>query len=61
MKSFFRSFAEGFFVLLPILIAYLMLGQLFDMMMALTQPVLDVLPARLFPGNGPTSSRPPEY
>lgn len=50
MKSFFRSFVEGFFVLLPILIAYLMLGQLFDMMMALTQPILDVLPARLFPG-----------
>ena len=50
MKSFFRSFVEGFFVLLPILIAYLMLGQLFDMTMALTQPVLDVLPARWFPG-----------
>ena len=50
MKGFFRSFVEGFFVLLPILIAYLLLGQLFDMTMALTQPILDVLPARLFPG-----------
>jgi uncharacterized membrane protein len=50
MKTFFRSFVEGFFVLLPILITYLMLGQLFDMTMALTQPILDVLPARLFPG-----------
>ena len=50
MKGFFRSFVEGFFVLLPILIAYLMLGQLFDMTMALTQPILDVLPSRLFPG-----------
>ena len=50
MKRFFKLFVEGFFVLLPVLIAYLMLGQLFDMTMALTQPVLDVLPARLFPG-----------
>jgi len=49
MNGFFRSFVEGFFVLLPILIAYLMLGQLFDMTMALTQPVLDVLPTSLFP------------
>lgn len=50
MKNFFRSFTKGFFVLLPFLIAYLMLGQLFDMMMALAQPVLDVLPASPFPG-----------
>ncbi|TDI37628.1 MAG: DUF502 domain-containing protein [Acidobacteria bacterium] len=37
-------FLEGFFILLPVLIAYLMLGQLFDMLMALTQPILDVMP-----------------
>lgn len=37
-------FLEGFFILLPVLIAYLMLGQLFDMLMAPTQPILDVLP-----------------
>lgn len=43
-------FLEGFFILLPVLIAYLMLGQLFDMLMALTQPILDVLPERFVPG-----------
>jgi uncharacterized membrane protein len=41
-------FLEGFFILLPLLIAYLMLGQLFDLLLALTQPVVDVLPTRLF-------------
>lgn len=35
---------EGFFILLPLLIAYLMLGQMFDALMALTLPVLDLLP-----------------
>ena len=34
----------GFFILLPFLLVYLMIGQLFDMMMALTQPIFDVLP-----------------
>lgn len=43
-----RKFVEGFFILLPALIAYLMLGQLFDGLLALTQPVIDVLPDRLF-------------
>ena len=43
-------FLEGFFILLPFLIAYLMLGQLFDMLMALTQPILDVMPERFVPG-----------
>lgn len=43
-------FLEGFFILLPVLIAYLMLGQLFDMLMALTQPILDVMPQGPFGG-----------
>ena len=39
---------EGFFILLPFLITYLMLGQVFDLLMALTQPVVDFLPTFLF-------------
>ena len=43
-----RKLVEGFFILLPVLIAYLMLGQLFDGLLALTQPVIDVMPPKLF-------------
>ena len=43
-----RKLVEGFFILLPVLIAYLMLGQLFDGLLALTQPLIDVMPPRLF-------------
>lgn len=42
------KFVDGFFILLPVLLAYLMLGQLFDGLMALTQPIIDVLPPSLF-------------
>ncbi|UCE62518.1 MAG: hypothetical protein JSU59_06385 [Nitrospirota bacterium] len=42
------KFVDGFFILLPVLLAYLMLGQLFDGLMALTQPIVDVLPTGLF-------------
>ena len=35
---------RGFFILLPFLIAYLMLGQLVDMLLGLTQPLIDVMP-----------------
>ena len=42
------KFVDGFFILLPVLLAYLLLGQLFDGLMALTQPIVDVLPASLF-------------
>ena len=42
-----KKLVEGFFILLPVLIAYLMLGQLFDGLLALTQPVVDVLPQKL--------------
>ena len=41
-------FVQGFLILLPFLIAYLMLGQVFDMLMALTQPIIDVMPETLF-------------
>ena len=40
------KFVDGFFILLPVLLAYLMLGQLFDGLMALTQPIVDVLPTK---------------
>ena len=43
-----RKLIEGFFILLPFLIAYLMLGQIFDGLLALTQPVVDVMPLKLF-------------
>jgi len=52
MKKVTRSvggvFIEGFLVLLPFLISYLLLGGLFDMLMALTQPIVDLLPAGAF-------------
>ena len=52
MKNIFGTmrakFVDGFFILLPVLLAYLMLGQLFDGLMALTQPIVDVMPASLF-------------
>ncbi len=48
LKKLGSKFIEGFFILLPVLITYLMLGQLFDLLMALTQPIVDVLPTGLF-------------
>jgi len=42
-------FIEGFVILLPFLISYLLLGGLFDMLLALTQPLVDLLPAGIFP------------
>jgi uncharacterized membrane protein len=46
-KWFVRKFVEGFFILLPVLIAYLMLGQLFDGLLALTQPAIDLMPPQI--------------
>jgi hypothetical protein len=43
---------RGFFILLPFLIAYLMLGQLVDMLLALTQPLIDVMPGILLKSEG---------
>lgn len=48
LKTLGSKFIDGFFILLPVLITYLMLGQLFDLLMALTQPIADVLPTGLF-------------
>jgi uncharacterized membrane protein len=43
---------RGFFILLPFLIAYLMVGQLVDMLLALTQPLIDVMPGIVFETEG---------
>lgn len=43
------KFIQGFFILLPVLLTYLMIGQLFDTLMALALPIVDLLPGRLFP------------
>jgi uncharacterized membrane protein len=45
---------RGFFILLPFLIAYLMIGGLLNMLLALTQPLLDVTPGFLIRGEGLT-------
>ena len=42
------KFLNGFFIMLPFLLTYLMVGQLFDMLMALTTPIADLLPNNLF-------------
>jgi uncharacterized membrane protein len=44
MRWLLRVFGIGFFTVLPVLLIYLLIGQLFDMMMSLTQPILDFLP-----------------
>ena len=46
MRSLLRVLATGFFALLPVLLIYLLVGQLFDMMIALTTPLVDLLPQR---------------
>jgi len=43
-----RHVATGFFALLPALLLYLLIGQLFDMTMALTAPITDLLPDSAF-------------
>ena len=45
MKSVLKTLAIGFFAVLPVLIVYLLIGQLFDMLLALTAPLNDLLPA----------------
>jgi len=41
-------FLTGFFIMLPVLIAYLMVGQLFELLLVLTVPITDILPGSLF-------------
>jgi uncharacterized membrane protein len=43
-----RHIVIGFFAMLPVLLLYLLLGQLFDMAIALTTPITDVLPDSAF-------------
>lgn len=43
---------RGFFILLPFLIAYLMVGKLVDMLLALGQPLIDVMPGIVFKTEG---------
>jgi uncharacterized membrane protein len=47
-KGLVANALRGFFILLPFLIAYLMIGQLVDMLLALTQPLIDVMPGTFF-------------
>jgi uncharacterized membrane protein len=44
MKTLVKVFATGFFAVLPVILVYLLVGQLLDMMMVLTVPILDFLP-----------------
>ena len=43
-KSIFSSIVDGFLILLPLLLTYLMMGQLLDAMLALATPIIDLLP-----------------
>ena len=43
-KFTFSRIVDGFLVLLPFLLTYLMMGQLFDAMLALATPIADLLP-----------------
>jgi hypothetical protein len=51
-ESLFAKALRGFFILLPFLIAYLMAGQLVDMLLGLTQPIVDLMPGILFESEG---------
>jgi uncharacterized membrane protein len=53
-ESLVAKALRGFFILLPFLIAYLMIGQFVSMLLALTQPLFDVTPGFLVRGEGPT-------
>ncbi|MBW1781339.1 MAG: DUF502 domain-containing protein [Deltaproteobacteria bacterium] len=43
-KFAFSRIVDGFLVLLPFLLTYLMMGQLFDAMLALAAPIADLMP-----------------
>jgi uncharacterized membrane protein len=43
-KFTFSRIVDGFLILLPFLLTYLMMGQLFDAMLALATPIADLLP-----------------
>ena len=51
-ESIVAKTMRGFFILLPFLIAYLLLGQLVDLLLSLTQPIVDVMPGILIRSEG---------
>ena len=51
-ESLVAKALRGFFILLPFLIAYLMAGQLADMLLGLTQPIVDVMPGLVIQSEG---------
>ena len=51
-ESLVTKAMRGFFILLPFLIAYLMVGQLVDGLLALGQPLFDVMPGILIKTEG---------
>jgi uncharacterized membrane protein len=51
-ESLVAKTVRGFFILLPFLIAYLMLHRLVDMLLALTQPLIDLTPGSLIRSEG---------
>ena len=44
-----RRFMDGFLLLLPLILSYLLIGALFDILIGLTTPIADLLPASAFP------------
>ena len=48
MKTLGARFLDGFLVLLPVILSYLLLGALFDILRGLTVPLTDLIPERLF-------------
>ena len=48
MKFMGRRIFDGFVLLLPLILSYILFGALFDLLMALTIPITDFLPGRLF-------------
>ncbi len=51
-ESLIAKALRGFFILLPFLIAYLMAGQLVDMLLGLTQPIVDLMPGIVIQSEG---------
>jgi uncharacterized membrane protein len=51
-ESLVAKVVRGFLILLPFLIAYLMIRRLLDMLLALTQPLIDLTPGFLIRSEG---------
>ena len=48
MKFIGRRLFDGFVLLLPLILSYILIGALFDLVMGLTIPITDLLPGRFF-------------